>query len=176
MRRLVLCGLLMAGVSVLVTAGEKQEKAAPAEKNSGLETMKGLVGTWVATDADGKPTEEVVSIIKLTAGGSAIHETLFPGQPHEMVSIYTADGPDLVMTHYCMLGNQPRMRAAAPKGKSLTFEFAGGTNLDPEKDKHMHGATLTIVDADHFEIEGVAWENGAPAKEMCGRMSLVRKK
>ena len=29
----------------------------------------------------------------------------------EMISVYTAEGPDLVMTHYCVLGNQPRMKA-----------------------------------------------------------------
>ena len=40
----------------------------------------------------------------------------------------------------------------------------------------MHGATLTFIDADHIQIEGIAWENGAPAKEMCGTMKLVRKK
>ena len=122
--------------------------------NAGLEKMKKLVGTWVEADKDGKPTDKVVSVIKLTAGGSAIHETLFPGQPHEMISIYTVDGPDLVMTHYCMLGNQPRMKADPNSpANQLNFQFAGGANLDPKKDKHMHAATLTIVDSDHIEID-----------------------
>jgi hypothetical protein len=40
----------------------------------------------------------------------------------------------------------------------------------------MHSATLTIVDADHFEVEGIGWENGAPAKEMCSGLKRVRKK
>jgi hypothetical protein len=139
--------------------------------------MKKLVGTWVVADQDGKPTDKVVSVIKLTAGGSAIHETLFPGQEMEMVSVYTADGPDLAMTHYCLLGNQPRMKASAKSpAKQLVFQFAGGGNLDPTKDKHMHAATLTIVDADHIEIEGEGWDGGSPAKEMCHGMKLVRKK
>jgi hypothetical protein len=106
-----------------------------------------------------------------------VHETLFPGQPHEMVSIYTVDGPDLVMTHYCVLGNQPRMKAD-PKSApgQICFRFAGGSNLDPKKDKHMHAATLTIVDDGHIEIAGVGWEGGTPAKEMCCGLKLVRKK
>jgi hypothetical protein len=139
--------------------------------------MKELVGTWVEADNDGNPTENVVSVIKLTAGGSALHETIFPGQDHEMVSVYTVEGPDLVMTHYCMLGNQPRLKAD-PKSPAneIRFEFAGGANLDPKKDKHMHSATLTIHDADRIEINGTGWENGAPAEEMCGVMKLVRKK
>lgn len=175
MRRFVLCGLVLAGVSMWVTAEDKPS-AAPAATHAGLEKMKSLVGTWVMAGEDGKPTEDVVSVIRLTAGGSAVIETLFPGQPHEMVSIYTAEGADLVMTHYCMLGNQPKMKARVSEGKTLQFEFAGGANLDPARDKHMHAATLTLVDADHFEIEGVAWENGRPAADSCGRMALVRKK
>jgi hypothetical protein len=94
-----------------------------------------------------------------------------------MVSIYTVDGPDLIMTHYCVLGNQPRMKAD-PKSPTnqIVFQFAGGTNLDPKKDKHMHAAVLTIVSDDLIEVNGTGWENGAPAKEMCCGLKLVRKK
>src|SRR4029077_4798337 len=104
-------------------------KLPPPPTNAGLEKMKTLVGTWLVADKDGKATDQVASIIKLTAGGSAVHETLFPGQPHEMVSIYTVEGSDLVMTHYCVLGNQPRMKAD-PKSPAnqICFEFAGGAN------------------------------------------------
>ncbi|HUQ69242.1 MAG TPA: hypothetical protein VM165_06955 [Planctomycetaceae bacterium] len=176
-RQFLMGGMLLAVCSLTAWGDDKHQHSASASTNPGLEKMKTLVGTWVEADKDGKPTEKVVSVIKLTAGGSAIHETLFPGEEMEMMSLYTADGPDLVMTHYCMLGNQPRMKAQAKAAdKQLKFEFAGGGNLDPKKDKHMHAATLTIVDADHIEINGVGWENGAPAKEMCNGMKLVRKK
>lgn len=176
-RRFLICGLLLVAVQASLGEEKGQAKLPKPPSNPNLEKMTKLVGTWVAADEEGKPTDQVVSIIKLTAGGSAIHETLFPGQDHEMVSIYTADGSDLVMTHYCMLGNQPRMKAD-PKSPANTikFVFAGGSNLDVKKDKHMHGATLTIVDADHIELEGEGWENGKPADEMCGKMKLIRKK
>ncbi|MBS0204440.1 MAG: hypothetical protein JSS49_16170 [Planctomycetes bacterium] len=176
-RRFLMCSLVLVGSSFTAFGEEKHDHVSTAPRNPGLEKMKTLVGTWVSADKDGKPTDEVVSVIKLTAGGSAIHETLFPGQPHEMVSIYTADGPDLLMTHYCMLGNQPRMKASTKSlGNTLKFEFAGGTNLDPKKDKHMHAATVTFVDADHYEVQGIGWENGEPAKEMCNGLNLIRKK
>jgi hypothetical protein len=173
-----LCALALAALSFPAAAGDQHCQSTPAAPtNAGFEKLKTLVGTWVAADQDGKPTGEVVSIIRLTAGGSAIHETLFPGQPHEMISLYTAEGADLVMTHYCMLGNQPRLKASTQGLENkLHFEFAGGANLDPKKDKHMHSGTLTIVDADHIEIAGVAWENGAPSPEICSEMKLVRKK
>jgi hypothetical protein len=176
-RQLLVCLVLLLGLQLAAYGDDKTGKQPPTPTNAGFETMKKLAGTWLAADQDGKPTDQVVSIIKVTAGASAVHETLFPGQPHEMVSIYTVDGPDLVMTHYCVLGNQPRMKAD-PKSPAnqIRFQFAGGSNLDPKKDKHMHAATLTLVDADHFEVAGVAWEGGAPAKDMCCGMKLVRKK
>ena len=176
-RRYLAVGLLSAVLSLSAYGQDKHEHLPTMPRNAGLEKLKTLVGTWVAADQDGKPTDQVVSVIKLTAGGSAVHETLFPGQPHEMISMYTVDGSDLVMTHYCVLGNQPRMKAD-PKSadNQIRFEFAGGSNLNPQKDKHMHAATLTIVDPDHIAIEGVGWENGAPAKDMCSGMKLVRKK
>jgi hypothetical protein len=181
LRRCLTCGLvlsLLLGLSVASYGDAKPGAKLPAPPtNAGLEKMKKLAGTWVAADENGKPTDQVVSVIKVTAGGSAVHETLFPGQPHEMVSIYTAEGPDLILTHYCVLGNQPRMKAD-PKSppNQIVFRFAGGTNLDVAKDKHMHEATLTLVSDDRIELIGTGWENGAPAKDMCCGLKLVRKK
>jgi hypothetical protein len=181
LRRFVGGGLLVALMLALPLASQGDDKRVPTHKapptNAALEKMKKLAGTWLLADEDGKPTDQIASVIKVTAGGSAIHETLFPGQPHEMISIYTVEGSDLVMTHYCVLGNQPRMKAD-PKSPSnqIVFRFAGGANLDPAKDKHMHEATLTFVDNDRVELNGSGWENGAPAKEMCCGLKLVRKK
>lgn len=179
MFRILTCSFLMA-LCALPTFGDDKhdhQHETKVPKNAAFEKLQKLAGTWVEADKDGNPTDKVASIIKVTAGGSAIQETIFPGEPHEMVSLYTVEGNDLVLTHYCMLGNQPRLKAA-PKSAAnqIKFDFAGGANLDPKKDKHMHAAKLTIVDADHITVEGEGWENGAPAKEMCGAMKLVRKK
>lgn len=178
MKRLLLFGGVLGVCCALAWgADDKHDHPPAAATNAGFEKMKKLVGAWAMADAEGKPTEQVVSVIKLTAGGSAIHETIFPGEAHEMVSVYTADGPDVVMTHYCMLGNQPQMRAKASQpSDTLHFEFAGGTNLNPAKDKHMHSAVLTFVDDDRYEVDGVAWDEGKPCEEMCGKMILIRKK
>lgn len=180
MTRRILTGCLL--VVALATAGRGETPAkAEASKTdpakAQFERLKKLAGTWVEADKDGKPTDKVLSVVKLTAGGSAVHETFFPGQDMEMVSVYHLDKGDLVMTHYCMLGNQPKMKAD-PKSKENTikWEFAGGTNLDPAKDTHMHGAVLKFVNDDTIEVEGEAWENGKPSPSHCGTMKLVRKK
>jgi hypothetical protein len=176
-RRIVVCGALLCLSAASFGDDKPGAKLPPPPKNAALDKMKKLAGTWLVADPEGKPTEQVASIIKVTAGGSVVHETLFPGQPQEMISIYSVDGPDLIMTHYCVLGNQPRMKADPNSSENqIVFQFAGGGNLDPKKDKHMHEATLTIVDGDRIEVKGTGWENGAPAKDMCCGLTLVRKK
>ena len=173
MQRFLVGSLMAVAVVGGALGGEKAAKSPAAVQ---LERLKALAGTWVAADKDGKPTDQVVSVIKVTAAGSAVQETLFPGQPHEMVSIYHLDKGDLVMTHYCALGNQPRMKADPQSpANQIRFQFAGGTNLDPAKDTHMHEATITFEDEDHLEWSGVAWDGGKPC-DVCKTMKLVRKK
>ena len=175
-RRFLACGLMLIALGP-VARGDDKPATTSAAAHPGLERLKKLTGTWVAADTDGKPTDQIVSIIKVTAAGSAVQETLFPGQPQEMVSIYHRDGADLVMTHYCALGNQPQMKADPDSPPNqVRFKFVGGTNLDPAKDMHMHEGTLTFVDDDHIEFAGVAWADGKPVETHCGQMKLVRKK
>lgn len=177
-RRLLTCGFLLMALGTGAIAEDKAKATpAPATTHAGLEKLKKLAGTWVAADKDGKPTDQVVSVYKVTAAGTAVQETSFPGEAMEMVSLYHLDGADLVMTHYCALGNQPKMKAdpKSPKNQ-IKFLFAGGTNFDPAKDMHMHEGTLTFIDDDHIEFSGVAWDGGKPAETHCATMKLVRKK
>ena len=175
-RRMLTCALMLTALAT-VGRGDEQPTKAASSTHAGLERIKKLAGTWVEADKDGKPTDKVVSVVKVTAGGSTVQETLFPGTPMEMMSVYHLDKGDLVMTHYCMLGNQPRMKAdpKAPANQ-IKWVFTSGTNLDVNKDMHMHGATVTFVDDDHIEIAGEAWEGGKPSESHCGTMKLVRKK
>ncbi|QEL15037.1 aldo-keto reductase family protein [Limnoglobus roseus] len=175
MTRRILTGCLLLALAVVGHAAGPTAKTDPAQ--TGLDRIKKLAGTWVEADKDGKPTDKVVSVVKVIAAGSVVQETSFPGQPMEMVSMYHLDKGELIMTHYCALGNQPRMKAD-PKSAAnqIKWEFAGGTNLDPAKDMHMHAATVTFVDDDHIEIAGEAWDGGKPAESHCGKMKLVRKK
>src|SRR5688500_9647707 len=105
-----LMAFLLAPAAVL--AAPPDTPASPA-----LERFKALAGEWVSLE-DGEMVKkgDLVARYAVTAAGTAVVETVFPGSGHEMVTVYTADGPDLVLTHYCMEGNQPRMRAHKPSG------------------------------------------------------------
>ena len=170
-RRFVLGGLVALALLTGIRAEDKAAKATPLDK------MKKLVGTWVATDEKGQPTDKVVSVFKVTAAGSAVEETLFPGSDHEMVTVYYMDGPSLVLTHYCALGNQPHLKLdpASPKGR-LDFKFASGSNMDPAKDMHMHEGSLTLVDDDHIDSSWQGWQDGKADESHKMSMKLVRKK
>jgi hypothetical protein len=174
-RRLLTCGLFVLALAAGTRGDEPAAKAGPT--NPQFEKIKKMAGTWVEADKDGKPTDKVFSVVKVIAGGSTVVETAFPGTPMEMVSVYHLDKGDLVMTHYCVLGNQPRLKAD-PKSKpnQIKWDFVGGTNLDVQKDTHMHSAVVTFIDDDHIEIAGEAWVDGKPSPEHCGTMKLVRKK
>jgi hypothetical protein len=177
LQRLLVCGLVLVVCTTCTRADEPAAKKAPTAQNAAFERLKKLAGTWVMADKDGKPTDQVFSVVKVTAGGSIVHETIFPGQPTEMVSVYTLEGGDVFLTHYCMLGNQPRMKAD-PKSPAnqISFKFAGGSNLNPDKDVHMHEGTLTFLDDDHIEFAGVCWAEGKACPEHACDMKLVRKK
>ena len=99
-----------------------------------------------------------------------------PGSGHEMVSMYHQDGKDVVMTHYCALGNQPKMKLdPASTDKELKFVFAGGTNLDPAKDMHMHEGSIKWIDDDHIEWTWQGYQEGKAEKGHGISMKLVRK-
>jgi hypothetical protein len=139
-----------------------------------FEALKKLAGDWVEIDKEGKATDRVVSSFRVTAAGSALEETLFPGTDHEMVTMYHLDGDDLVLTHYCRLGNQPRMRAEPGKdAHQIAFKFVGGTNLKSTDDQHMHEATLTIAGPDRFKSEWVSCKDGKTCHQVS--FDLIRR-
>jgi hypothetical protein len=145
----------------------------PAQTHPGFEKLKKLAGEWLSADEPAEPNRDrkeaaetrPVCIYKVTSAGSVVQETLLPGTPHEMVTMYYQEGPDLVLTHYCALGNQPRMKAEPPTAPDkLEFKFAGGSNINPGKDAHMHDLTLTFVDPDHLRATWTLYQNGQPSK------------
>ncbi len=126
-----------------------------------LQVFKQLAGEWLKVGEDGRPTDEVISNYRITSGGSAVIETIFPGTDHEMVTVYFEENDELTLTHYCVLGNQPRMRVEfGDDPNRLTYKCTGGTNIQSETDEHMHEARLTILGKDHIRIEWLKFKNG----------------
>ena len=161
-QRTILCLVFAATLAVpAVVAG-----------NADFERMLALEGEWVELGEDGKPGDHVVSLWQVTAGGTAVMETLDPGGEHEMLTLYHPSGDKLALTHYCPMGNQPRMEAAADGG-TIDFKCAGGDNIPTEETPHMHAMSLKIIDENHIEA---TWSNQAGGSEDHSMtLNLVRK-
>ena len=151
-----------------------------------FESMKGLAGDWegpammtegagAGAGAKGEAPPPARVSYRVVSNGAVLMETLFGGTPHEMITMYHLDGDDLVLTHYCAAGNQPKMKldTATSTDKELRFAFAGGRNITPEG-FHMHDARFVLVDADHVEAEWVGQHAGKPAHTAA--FKLTRKK
>jgi len=171
----------IAMVGVLAWNGYARGDDAQDKAKSGIDTktafarIKTLKGTWksqINSDDQSPDHKEKAKhdaaeppvVFSLTGAGSAVMETQFPGTGHEMVSVYHLDGNDLRMTHYCAMGNQPRVKLdrAHSTPDKLVFAFDGGTNLDPEKDHHIHGLTITFLPDGKVSS---AWEGYADGKK-----------
>jgi len=167
---LALAPLLGACVGASVT-----HATSPAA-DAAFERLVALKGDWVNADAPAGSQGTVVANYRVTAGGSAVVETLMPGQDEEMLTIYYKDGGKVALTHYCMLGNQPHMRAEGLQGNVLSFDYAGGDNIDVAHDMHMHSVAFTFVSPDELRTDWRGWSDGKPGSEEEGRFHLVRKK
>jgi len=143
--------------------------------STAFERFKSLAGEWVAAE-DGPMAKkgDLVATYHLTGAGTAVVEEIFPGTAHAMTTVYHQDGADLVLTHYCMGGNQPRMRAKPTDGPKVSFAFDGGTNLDPAKDEHMHAATFTFLSADEFRSQWIEHAAGKPKNTVSMHLARAR--
>jgi hypothetical protein len=149
--------------------------ATPEQQAALLGRVKSLQGNWQMPPHDGQPGGDVVFAV--TSNGSAVREIMFPGTPHEMTNVYHMDGPTLVMTHYCAMGNQPRMRAVAPAPHApIDLKFDSVTNLGAPDEMYMGGLQLVFIDPDHVEEHWTSYTAGKPAGAQVEAFKLARKK
>ena len=150
-------------IAILTTAvlAAASSAAKPIQATAAFDRLKQMAGEWESKDSAGKKSHlhyEVVS------SGSAVVERYVSdsmGADNAMETVYYLDGDRLLLTHYCMAGNQPRMEADAYDASSgeLRFRFLDGTNLPPASG-HMHSARFHFINADRLSAEWDFHENG----------------
>jgi putative NIF3 family GTP cyclohydrolase 1 type 2 len=149
--------------------------AAVAEPNSqkSFALLKSFSGSWEGNNAQGKPVQ--VSFRTTAAGSALMSEITMPEmkQSEDMISMFHMDNDRLMLTHYCSVGNQPRMVASlSADGKTVTFDFLDATNLANPKTGHMNRVILNMVDANHHTEE---WRFIQDGKEIVESFDLHRK-
>ncbi len=124
---------------------KKQEKKKTSPE---FQKIMSLEGSWTGKGMMEGKEQPMQTKFRVTSGGSAVEEVLFPGTPHEMVDVYFMDGDKLMMTHYCAMGNQPRMKMSSSKGNTLDFTYVDATGLPSADAPHMSGISLTVKGKD----------------------------
>src|SRR4051794_29447205 len=95
----------VAGLATIVCAAAYAHAAPPADPGAGaaaFERLRTLVGQW---QGEGEGDERLT--YELVAGGTALLERETAANRPEMLTVYHLDGNRLLLTHYCMAGNQP---------------------------------------------------------------------
>lgn len=157
MKTVTLTALLFVALAPTASMAGRDESAKKA-----FEKMKTLVGKWEGTMGEGAQSMPAKVEYRLTGSGSALVETLGPGSPFEMVSVYHMDGDSLVMTHYCGAGNQPFMKFKRGKDANVVFfDFVRGSNMKPS-DIHMHSVKFTFDGPDRVVSEWQTFMGGKP--------------
>lgn len=177
MKTLKICLIVMASAAVLAcTAAAEEKRAAKESKHAGFEKIKSLAGEWEVTKGPVESEAHAGTVTyKVTAGGSAVLETMFGGSDHEMITLYYLNGDDLELTHYCVLQNRPQMQAekkGAPN--KIVFKCGDKGNDKLAAEDHMHEAVFQFVDADHLKTEWTLYKEGKP--DSTHSFALQRKK
>lgn len=134
--------------------------ATPAQR--AYERFKALAGEWRGASTRGWTEKTSYRVI---AGESCVMSTSFDAHPKEtMVTMFHLDGEHLMLTHYCVARNQPRLRATDIREDgetmTITFTFLDGTNLPARDAGHMDKAVFTFESPDRFKSRWTWYQDG----------------
>jgi predicted enzyme related to lactoylglutathione lyase len=144
-------------------SGKQTQTAAPGPATpaaKAFDKLKQLDGVWQGKSTKGWTDRCVYRTI---AGGSVVMETSFDAHPGEsMATLHHMDGPDLILTHYCVARNQPRLKATefSPDGNTITFTFKDATNLVSRDRGHMDKVVIEFDLPDRFTSHWTWYQDG----------------
>lgn len=144
-----------------------EEHAKPAAKvastpaRRAFDRLKALEGTWRGKSTKGWTDHATIQVI---AGGSAVVSTsdfdAHKGQT--MVTVFHLDGEKLMLTHYCVAKNQPRLVATtiSEDGANIGFTFLDGANIPTRDTGHMDRAEYRFESSSAFTTRWSWYEKG----------------
>ncbi len=122
--------------------------------------FRALEGEWEGSSTKGWTDK---TSFRTIAGGSVVVSTSFDAHPGEtMMTMFHLDSGRLLLTHYCVAKNQPRLAATTiePKERRIVFTWLDGTGLASRDTGHMDQAVFEFQDPDHFTSKWTWYQNG----------------
>jgi hypothetical protein len=138
-------------------------QSVPSNKSAAAEAFqkfKKLEGKWKGRSTKG--WEETIVYQTIAAGSVVVEDSLNAHPGERMMTMIHLDGDRLMLTHYCVAKNQPRLVATsfADDGKIVTFTFLDGGNLPTRDRGHMDKAVIRFVDDNHVTSQWTWYQNG----------------
>ncbi len=167
--------IVVAAATIATTYADETapEKTGASVAAAQFEQLKTLAGEWRGTGTHGEDVMDASISYRITAAGSVVMETMFGGTEHEMITMYHLDGEELMLTHYCAMRNQPRMRATPLSDTStIAFSYVDGTNMASDQAPHMHSVTFDFLGEDQIKTVWSMHADGAEQSQ--AKFSLKR--
>ncbi|HYD86152.1 MAG TPA: hypothetical protein VEA80_01640 [Vitreimonas sp.] len=125
--------------------------------------LKALAGDWQGRTESGRT---FLVNYRLIANETVLIETWTMSPTRQSMTVYHMDGGDLLATHYCPIGNQPRLRYRPDlSGERLEFSFRDATNLQDASAAHQHAFWVRINAGGAFVRNETYIENGEAGSE-----------
>ncbi|MEE9330487.1 MAG: hypothetical protein V3V30_10150 [Parvularculaceae bacterium] len=127
-----------------------------------FESLKALLGNWQVQHDHGRISRVHY---KMSCHDTVMLETWALKPDLESLTIYHMDGADFIATHYCPLGNQPRLLFTKHEDGKLKFETQSITNLISPDHDHCRAFDFEIIDKDTIKRRETYAENGVATQE-----------
>ena len=104
--------------------------------------MSELVGVW---KPEGAANSTFSISFEFTANKTVLMETWLRGDKKHSLTVYHLDGENLLATHYCPQGNQPRLKMdTLSQDNIIKFSFMDATNLANTDQSHQHSLSFSL--------------------------------
>lgn len=176
---LLACGALSTLSACATTSGVRQAPAPTQAAKAAFEKLRTLEGDWEGQDPE-TSAWMTTSNVKVSSANSVVREVMFPGAAHEMTNMYHLDGDRVVLTHYCAMGNQPRLASRglqpSPQGETLHFTIDSVSNLADAEGMFMGDLLVTFRPDGTISQNWRSYDKGVLSDSHSVEMVLRRKK
>jgi len=147
-----------------------QDYARSHDAQAAFADLQSLVGSW---ERPGEGSSSFRMVFSLTAEETVLVEAWVREERTHSLTLYHIDGDNLLATHYCPQGNQPRLRlVSGGEDDAITFAFLDATNLDEATQSWQSSLSFDLDESEQSMIRREIYSSADGEEE--SSMKLVR--